>query len=215
LLEENLAKLRSGRLLPDKTFQYDSKLIPSWRNTVSASLFLRNAISEFRRYKSLAEGAITQIPEPALFEVLDRESNSIAMLMKHMSGNLLSRWSDFLVSDGDKPSRDRESEFRSHLEDTKQNVLERWEAGWTCLFAALEGLRPNDLEKTISIRGEPCTVMEAIHRGMMHAAYHVGQIALLAKHYAGANWQSLSIPRGKSEEYRAGLRPEGRRYWMR
>jgi len=180
-----------------------------------SSLFLRNAIAECRRYKSVGDRAIAQIPETALFEVLDSESNSIAMLMKHMAGNLLSRWSDFMASDGDKPSRDRESEFRSHPADTRESLMERWEAGWACLFSALERLQPEDLEKTVTIRAEPCTVLEAIHRGMMHAAYHVGQIVLLAKHYVGPGWQSLSIPRGKSEEYRAGVRPGGRQYWTR
>jgi hypothetical protein len=182
---------------------------------MSSSLFIRSAISECRRYKALAESAIAQLPDSALFNVLDGESNSIAMLLKHMSGNLLSRWSDFLIADGDKLSRDRESEFRSHKADTKENLLERWGAGWNCLFSALESLRPEDLEKTVTIRGEPCSVTEAIHRGMMHAAYHVGQIVLLAKHHAGPNWHSLSIPRGKSEEYRADVRPGGRQYWSR
>ena len=182
---------------------------------MSSLALIRNAISESRRYKELAENAITQIPEAELYEVLDEESNSIAMLIKHLAGNLTSRWSDFLVSDGDKPGRDREAEFRSHAEDTKENLMERWEAGWNCLFSALERLQPEDLEKTITIRSEPCTVLEAVHRGIMHAAYHVGQIALLAKHYTGNNWQSLSIPRGKSEEYRVAGRPADRKYWKR
>ena len=182
---------------------------------MSSALFIRNAISESRGYKGVAEGAIAQIPDAALFEALDEESNSIAMLIKHLSGNLLSRWSDFKVSDGDKATRDRESEFRSHPADTKENLMERWEAGWSCLFSALEKLQPEDLEKTVTIRAEPCTVLEAMQRGMTHLAYHVGQIVLLAKHYHGSGFQSLSIPRGKSEEYRAGVRPGGRQYWKR
>ena len=182
---------------------------------MSSSAVIRNALSESRRYKAIAEGAIAQIPEAKLFEVLDEESNSIAMLIKHLSGNLTSRWSDLLASDGDQPGRNREAEFRSHAEDTKENLMERWEAGWNCLFAALEKLQPEDLEKTVTIRAEPCTVLEAIHRGILHAAYHVGQIVLQAKHYTGGNWQSLSIPRGKSEEYRTAGRPADRKYWKR
>ncbi len=182
---------------------------------MSSSLFLRNTISEYRRYKGMAERAMAQIPEAALMAVLDAESNSIAMLIKHISGNLASRWSDFLASDGAKPSRDRESEFRSHPSDTRESLMERWEAGWSCLFATLEKLQPEDLEKTVTIRTEPCTVLEAIHRNLTHTAYHVGQIVFLAKHYAGSGWQSLSIPRGKSEEYRTGVPPGGRQYWKR
>jgi hypothetical protein len=180
-----------------------------------SSLFLRNAISESRRYKDIADRAIAQIPDAALFHQLDAESNSIAMLMKHMAGNLLSRWSDFMASDGDKPERDRESEFRGHPDDNRESLRMRWEEGWACLFSTLEQLTPADLEKTVTIRAEPCTVLEAIHRGIMHAAYHVGQIVLLAKHRTGPGWHSLSIPRGKSEDYRAGVRPGGRQYWKR
>jgi hypothetical protein len=163
----------------------------------------------------LAEQAIAQIPDAALFEALDEESNSIAMLLKHLAGNLNSRWSDFLISDGDKPNRNRDAEFTTHADDTRESLLARWEAGWNCLFSALERLQPEDLEKTVTIRSEPCTVLEAIHRGILHAAYHVGQIVFLAKHYTGGNWQSLSIPRGKSEEYRAAGRPADRNYWRR
>lgn len=180
-----------------------------------SSAFIRNALSESRRYKKLAEKAIAQVPDAALFEVLDQESNSIAMLIKHLTGNLRSRWSDFLTSDGDKPSRDREAEFRSHPADNKEDLMQGWEAAWNCLFSALESLQPEDLGKTVTIRGEPCTALEAIHRGIMHAAYHVGQIVLLAKHHAGSDWQSLSIPRGKSEEYHAASRSGGRKYWKR
>jgi hypothetical protein len=135
------------------------------------------------------------------------------MLLKHLAGNLLSRWTNFLTSDGDKPDRDRDAEFRADPSDTRESLLARWEAGWQCAFAALEALRPEDLERTVTIRGEPCTVLEAIHRNMAHAAYHVGQIVLLAKHSARGEWQTLSIPRGKSEEYRA--RVGGQEYWKR
>lgn len=181
-----------------------------------SSPLIRNAIYESRRYKELAEKAVAQVPEAALFKGLDGESNSIAMIIKHISGSLLSRWTDFLTTDGDKSSRDRESEFRSNPLDTKERLMEHWEAGWQRLFATLESLQPEDLEKTITIRGEPCSVLEAIHRQMTHSAYHIGQIVFLAKHYAGSRWQSLSTPRGKSEEFRAAAgRPGGRSYWKR
>jgi uncharacterized damage-inducible protein DinB len=159
---------------------------------------------------------VAQIPEPALFEVLDEESNSIAMLLKHLAGNLLSRWTNFLTSDGDKPDRDRDAEFQTDPSDTKEKLLARWEAGWRCAFAALEALCPEDLERTVTIRGEPCTLLEAIHRNMTHTAYHVGQIVLLAKHSARSQWQTLSIPRGKSKQA-TGVpgRPGARSYWKR
>ncbi|MBF8305506.1 MAG: hypothetical protein HW398_694 [Acidobacteria bacterium] len=180
------------------------------------SPIIRSAISQFRRYKGLAESAVAQIPEPALFEVLDEESNSIAMLLKHLAGNLLSRWTNFLTSDGDKPDRDRDAEFLTDPSDTKEKLLAHWEAGWGCAFAALEALRPEDLERTVTIRGEPCTVLEAIHRNLTHTAYHVGQIVLLAKHSARSQWQTLSIPRGKSKEATtAPGRPGARSYWKR
>lgn len=181
-----------------------------------SSPLIENAIYESRRTKEQAEKAIAQVSEATLFEVLDEESNSIAMILKHISGNLLSRWTDFLTSDGEKLSRDRESEFRGDPSDTKEQLMEHWEAGWQRLLATLESLHPEDLGKTVRIRGEPCSVLEAIHRQMIHSAYHVGQIVFLAKHYAGSRWQSLTIPRGKSEEFRgAPGRPGGRRYWKR
>ena len=181
-----------------------------------SSPLIRNAIYESRRFKELAEKAVAQVPEAALFQVLDEESNSIAMILKHISGSLLSRWTDCLTSDGDKPRRDRESEFRHEPSDTKERLMERWEAGWQCLFAALESLQPADLEKTVTIRRESCSVLEAIHRQMTHSAYHVGQIVFLAKHYAGGQWRSLSVPRGKSEKWSADAsRPNARPYWKR
>ena len=180
-----------------------------------SSAIIINALAESRRYKLLAEKAIAQIPDAALFEVLDEESNSIAVLLKHLAGNLSSRWSDIFSSDGDKPVRDRDAEFLNAAEDTRENLMARWEAGWNVLFSTLETLQPEDLSRTITIRAEPCTVLEAIHRGILHAAYHVGQIVFLAKHYKGSGWQSLSIPRGKSMEYRAPIRPGDRKYWDR
>ncbi|MGH9784659.1 MAG: DUF1572 family protein [Terriglobia bacterium] len=183
---------------------------------MASALIIRNAIYESRRLKGVVEKAVAQTPGPALFEVLDEEANSIAMLLKHLAGNLYSRWSDFLRSDGDKPDRDRDAEFIITPADTKEALLEGCQAGWSCLFAALESLQPEDLEKTVTIRGEPCTVLEAIHRHLTHTAYHVGQIVLLAKHSAHGRWQTLTIPRGKSKEA-TGVpgRPGARSYWKR
>jgi hypothetical protein len=121
--------------------------------------------------------------------------------MKHLAGNMLSRWTDFLTTDGEKPNRKRDSEFVIEASDTKQHLLEFWESGWTCLFDALNPLTAAELDKTVFIRGEPHTVMQAINRQLAHYSYHVGQIVFLARYFAGANWETLSIPKGKSEEF--------------
>ena len=163
--------------------------------------YLDNTISGFRNSKALAERAIAQISDRDFFATLDEESNSIATIMKHMAGNMHSRWTDFLRSDGEKPNRNRDSEFVIGERDTKENLIQFWESGWGCLFAALESLTVDDLGKTIRIRSEPHTAIEAINRQLTHYAYHVGQIVFLAKHFAGRNWQTLSVPRGKSEEF--------------
>jgi Protein of unknown function (DUF1572) len=136
-----------------------------------------------------------------MFAVLDPEANSIALVMKHVAGNMRSRWTEFLTTDGEKPDRDRDREFVIGPDDTKANIVSAWNEGWTRTFAAISSLSVDDLGRTVSIRGEQHTVVEAINRQMTHYAAHVGQIVLLAKHYAGANWQSLSIPRGKSKEF--------------
>jgi hypothetical protein len=148
----------------------------------------------------LAEKAIGQIEDEHLFAVLDPEANSIAVIMKHVAGNMRSRWTDFLTSDGEKPDRDRDREFVPDPQDTRAKVLSAWDDGWSRVFRAVSSLTPEDLGKTVQIRGEGHSVVEAINRQMTHYAAHVGQIVLLAKHYAGSNWQSLSIPRGKSRE---------------
>ncbi|OFW26768.1 MAG: hypothetical protein A3J28_18655 [Acidobacteria bacterium RIFCSPLOWO2_12_FULL_60_22] len=173
---------------------------------MSSELMIRNSAAQFQKLKELAENALAQVPDTALFEVLDEESNSIAIILKHLSGNLISRWTDFLTSDGEKPNRNRDSEFRIEPSDTRERLMERWEAGWRALSAAFESLRPEDLEKTVWISGEPYSVLGAIHRHLIHCAYHVGQLVLLAKHHAGSHWQTLSVPRGKSEEYTAARR---------
>jgi hypothetical protein len=163
--------------------------------------YLEDALYQFRKLKELAEKAISQVADEHFFSVLDDESNSISIIVKHMAGNLRSRWTDFLTSDGEKPDRHRDSEFVIETEDTRAVFMQRWEAGWRCLFEALEPLRAEDLSRTVLIRSEPHSVIQAINHELTHYAYHVGQIVFLAKHFAGSEWKSLSIPRGKSEEF--------------
>lgn len=166
------------------------------------NLFLETAADYFRAQKKLAEQAMAQVNDEQFFRQLDAESNSIAMIVKHVAGNLRSRWTDFLTTDGEKSDRNRDSEFVNGAEETRQSVFKRWELGWQCLFDSLGRLTPEDLEKTVTITSEPHSVMQAIQRGLTHAAQHAGQIVLLAKHYAGPGWRTLSIPRGKSQEFR-------------
>ncbi len=163
--------------------------------------YLDDTLLQLRKLKAQADKAIAQINDEQLFALLDPDANSIALIMKHMAGNMRSRWTDFLTSDGEKPDRGRDGEFERQASDTKNAVLTAWEDGWNRLFQAITPLRPEDLSKFVTIRGERHSVLEAINRQMTHYAAHVGQIVLLAKHYAGPAWQSLSIPRGKSREF--------------
>jgi hypothetical protein len=162
--------------------------------------YLKDLLSLFRYYKRLADGALAQITEEQLYSELDPEANSIAVIMKHMAGNMLSRWTDFLTSDGEKPFRDRESEFRDPPRP-RETLIELWEQGWQSLFSALDPLSEDDMTRTITIRGEAHSVMQAINRQLGHYAYHCGQIVLLAKHCRQDKWRSLSIPRGRSAEF--------------
>ena len=162
------------------------------------SHYLTTVLAEFRRYKQLGEGAMEQATDDDLFVALDEEANSIAVIVKHLAGNLRSRWTDFLTTDGEKPDRDRDAEFVMEPGATRATVLAWWEDGWRRLFAALESLGPDDLLRTVAIRGEPHSVVRAIERALAHAAYHVGQIVLLAKHRRGAAWRSLSIPKRRT-----------------
>ncbi|HEV2279852.1 MAG TPA: DUF1572 domain-containing protein [Acidobacteriaceae bacterium] len=150
--------------------------------------------------KKTAERAMAQVADEHLFASLDPESNSIAIIVKHMTGNMRSRWTDFLTSDGEKPDRDRDSEFEEPPA-TREAVLAAWEAGWSCLFSALQALTDDDLSRTVTIRGEPHSVLQAINRQVAHYSLHIGQIILLAKHFAGDRWQSLTIPRRASADY--------------
>jgi hypothetical protein len=162
--------------------------------------YVEDSTAIFRYYKKLAERAISQTSDKQLFAVLDGEMNSIAVIVKHMSGNMRSRWTDFLTSDGEKPGRDRDEEF-SNPPETREALLEIWEDGWQRLLGTLESLTDADLGRTIAIRGEAHSVMQAINRQVAHYSYHCGQIVFLAKHFCSDRWQTLSVPRGKSVEF--------------
>ncbi len=158
--------------------------------------FLEDSLEMFRQYKQLAERALAQANDQYLFTVLDGDDNSIALIVKHMVGNMRSRWTDFLTTDGEKPDRNRDSEFVEPPQ-TRAELMEIWETGWRLVFAALEPLSESDLARTVTIRAEPHSVMQAINRQLAHYALHIGQIILLAKHFAGEGWQTLSIPKKK------------------
>ena len=162
--------------------------------------YLRDSLALFRYYKKLAERAIEQVTDEQLFAALDGEMNSIAIMVKHMAGNMRSRWTDFLISDGEKPDRKRDTEFENPPA-SRAAVTKLWEEGWNYLFTALEPLSDADLGRTVEIRGEPHSVMQAINRQIAHYAYHCGQIVFLAKHLQARQWKSLTVPRGKSEEF--------------
>lgn len=164
--------------------------------------YLEDAIALFRHYKKLAEGAIAQASDAQLYESPDPESNSIAVIVKHMAGNMCSRWSEFLTSDGEKPWRNRDCEFEAPPE-TRAALLEMWEQGWATLFAALEPLTEADLSRSVTIRGEAHSALQAINRQLAHYPYHCGQIIFLAKHLRRENWHSLSVPRGQSQQFNA------------
>jgi uncharacterized damage-inducible protein DinB len=169
--------------------------------------YLKDSIDLFRYYKKLAERAIAQCPDAELFAVLDAESNSIAIIVKHMSGNMRSRWRDFLTTDGEKPDRHRDTEFEEPPK-TRAELMELWERGWKYVFDALEPLTEADLTRTVTIRTEPHSVMQAINRQMAHYSHHIGQILFLAKHLtvkATGKWDSLSVPRGQSKQFAADV----------
>ena len=157
--------------------------------------------AEYRRYKILGEGAIRQTREDELSRAGDNNGNSIAVLVWHISGNLKSRFTDFLNADGEKPWRNRDAEFESHPGVTPTQLFERWNEGWVVLFSALQSLSDTDLLRTVTIRGVHFQVHEALHRLLAHTSYHVGQIVYLAKSFRGSEWKTLSIPLGKSEQY--------------
>jgi uncharacterized protein DUF1572 len=163
--------------------------------------YLDDVIARFRELQMLADKAIAQLEPNQLFTTLDPESNSIAITMKHISGNMRSRWRDFLTTDGEKADRHRDTEFEAYESDTFESLSQRWIDGWNYLFDALKGLTPEALNQTVMIRNEPHYVYQAINRQLLHYGMHVGQIILLAKHLASNRWKSLSIPRGKSGDF--------------
>ena len=167
--------------------------------------YLKDSLAVFRYYKGLAERAMAQLTDEQLVAVLDEESNSIAVIVKHMTGNMRSRFTDFLTSDGEKPDRRRDLEFVDPLQ-TREELMASWEAGWACLFAALEPLGEDDLTKKVTIRGEAHSVMQALNRQVAHYGYHCGQIVFLAKHLKAGEWKSLSVPRGSSDEFNRKVR---------
>ena len=161
---------------------------------------LEDSIALFRFYKKMAEGAIEQVADEQLFTTLDEEMNSIAIIVKHMSGNMRSRWTNFLASDGEKPDRNRDTEFVDPSA-TRADLMRVWNEGWERLFEALTPLSGGDVNRTITIRGEPHSVMQAINRQIAHYSYHIGQIVFLAKHFKSSEWKSLSVPRNKSADF--------------
>jgi hypothetical protein len=189
-----VAALFQGRALlnPDALWPH----LPTMALKFTTS-YLEDARELFLSYKTLAERAMAQVSDDQLFAALDGESNSIAIIVKHMAGNMRSRWTDFLTSDGEKPDRNRDSEFEAPP-DTREALLRVWEDGWQRVFTALDPLTDADLGRTVLIRGEAHSVMQAINRQIAHYADHIGQIILLAKHYAGEGWTSLTIPRNRS-----------------
>jgi hypothetical protein len=170
-----------------------------------SSHYLDEVRRQFRGHKRLAEGAIAQIKDEELFTALDAESNSIAVIIKHLGGNMRSRFTDFLTTDGEKLDRHRDQEFEMNAGTTRAEVMRWWEEGWARVFSAVEALNPEDLMRTVTIRGEPHSVVQALNRQVAHYAYHVGQIVFLAKHFRLTEWKSLSVPRGKSEEFNAQM----------
>jgi uncharacterized damage-inducible protein DinB len=164
--------------------------------------YLQDSLGVFRYYKNLGERAMAQCPDNALFTELDAESNSIAIIVKHMAGNMRSRWTDFLITDGEKPDRNRDTEFED-APKTRAALMELWQRGWKLVFDALQPLTEEDLARKVTIRTEPHSVMQAINRQIAHYSYHVGQIVYLARHFAGSQWQTLTVPKKKSAEFNA------------
>ena len=163
--------------------------------------YLEEARRQFRGHKRMGESAM-QLRDEDFFVTLDPESNSVAILVKHLAGNMRSRFTDFLTTDGEKPDRFRDREFEASSSTTRAELMKLWEEGWNCVFATMDSLKPEDVMRTVTVRGQPHTVMQAINRQIAHYAQHTGQIVFLAKHLRSDEWKTLSIPRGKSEDYK-------------
>ncbi len=171
-----------------------------------AAAYLDEARRALRGHKRLAEGAIAQLRDDELFLQLDPEANSVAILMKHIAGNIRSRFTDFLTTDGEKPDRHRDQEFEITPDTTRAQLMEMWEGAFKLVFDTIASLKPEELARTVTIRGEPLSVLQALHRATAHYVYHMAQIIFLAKHIRGAKWKTLSIPRGQSEQFNATKR---------
>ena len=170
-----------------------------WTADSLGAAFIADTVLTFRRQKELAEGALAQVDDHDFFRTMDAESNSIAIITQHVGGNLKSRWTDFLTTDGEKPNRDRDGEFVVADSTNRAAIMVTWESGWAALFDTLAQLGAADLLATVRVRGESLTTVAAMHRSLAHIAQHVGQIVLLAKHFRSADWKTLSIPRGQSQ----------------
>jgi hypothetical protein len=182
--------------------------MPSFESALGAH-YLENVRKSYRAYKKQSENAFAQLSDENFFRAIDPESNSIALIVKHMHGNMLSRWTDFLTTDGEKPTREREREFTDEGDRTRAHVMLWWEEGWTRTLETLDQLKPEDLQRTVKVEGKPLSVLEAVQRQLAHYAYHGGQIVFLAKHFRGAAWKSLSIPKPGREAFQGGdpIRP--------
>ncbi len=176
---------------------------------MDGKFWLEDVTRRLHEARDQADRSLAQVPFERWSERLDPGSNSLVTLVLHLGGNMLSRWADFLASDGEKEGRDRDAEFEDLPGATREALMERWEGGWACLFAALSKLRDEDLGRTITIRSKPLTVTQAINRQLAHYSQHVGQITFLAKHLAGPEWRTLSVPRGGSRAYTASVREGG------
>ena len=168
----------------------------------AAAHYLEEARRQMRGHKRMGEAAMSQLRDQDFFVTLDSEANSIAILVKHLAGNMRSRFTDLLTSDGEKPDRFRDREFELTSSTTRAEVTQWWDEGWACVFSAIDPLKPEDVMRTVTIRGELHTVLQAINRQIAHYAQHIGQIVFLAKHFRSSEWKTLSIPRGKSEEFK-------------
>jgi Protein of unknown function (DUF1572) len=174
-----------------------------------AETYLTDVVRTFKNYKALGDSALAQTPDTHLNTELDPNSNSVAVIVKHVAGNLRSRFRDFLTTDGEKPDRNRDGEFELPLQASRVEILRWWEDGWTIALGSIQALTPADVERTVTIRGETFQVVEALNRSAAHTAYHVGQLVYLARHFAGASWTTLSIPKGQSAQYSKGAFKQG------
>ncbi len=172
------------------------------------ALYIDEVFRSLRGHKRLADGAIAQLSNEQFFATPDPESNSVAIIIKHLAGNMRSRFTNFLTTDGEKPDRNRDREFVMHNGAEREELLTSWEQNWQLVFETLNSLHPDDLERTVTVRGEPHSVLQAINRQVAHYAYHVGQIVFLAKHLQGVEWKTLSVPKGQSEQYNAELQKQ-------